>query len=279
MKIRQKRQTPLEKAWYILQPFVIYLVAKTIGMLVFSAIFNYCLSEEIRNTYSSLVNSLASIFGVAFVMKDFLIEVCITGEVDIDANGFKRFFNWLKLGAKENTTKLVPLGACVSLGISAALALNILIELISVSSDKYDNVETIQYAVPLWLGIILYGLVSPWVEEIVFRGLTFNRMKRYYSLEASVLVTALIFGLFHANLPQFIYGTIMGVIMALVYEWVGTFAAPILFHMSANLFVFIFTYLSGQSRVLINPVCFVVFAIISVCLTIYLIMQHKGSAK
>jgi membrane protease YdiL (CAAX protease family) len=104
-------------------------------------------------------------------------------------------------------------------------------------------VEAIQYSVPLWLGIILYGIVSPIAEEIVFRGVLYNRTKRFYSIPRSVIFSALLFGIFHANLPQLIYGTLMGVLIALCYERNKCFAAPVFFHMAANIVVFTLSFI------------------------------------
>lgn len=266
MKLKQKRTKSTQKLWYILQPFFIYLVAKTLAMLILSEACNLFLSEELRIALASPVNAAASIIGVSFIMKDFLIEVAITGEIDIDAPGYIRFFKWIINGIKQNMKKVYALALCMALAIASSLALNIFVELGHVSSEKYENVETIQYGVPLWVGIILYGIISPWVEEIVFRGLLYNRMKRYYNVIPCILVTSIMFGGFHANLPQFIYGTLMGIIIGVIYEWTGTFETPVLFHMTANLFVFIMTYVSGMWKSLVTPFYCITFIIASAIL-------------
>lgn len=264
MKLKQKRTKATQKILYILQPFIIYLIAKTFAMLLLSEACNFFFEEELRIKLASPVNALASIFGVAFVMKDFLIEVAITGEIDIDAPGITRFYKWISNGVKQNTKKVLPLVLCAILAMTSSMALNILVDMIQVSSTKFENVTTIQYSVPIWLGIILYGIVSPWVEEIVFRGLIYNRMKRYYNLVPCVIVTAIMFGGFHANIPQFIFGTIMGILIALTYEWTGTFEAPIIFHTVANIFAFLVTNLLNGSKVFVTPVYLIIFLVISI---------------
>ena len=99
--------------------------------------------------------------------------------------------------------------------------------------------KQIKYSVPLLGGLVLYGVISPLVEEIVFRGVLFNRMKKFYSVGRAVVCSALLFGAFHGNLPQFVYGTCMGALIALCYEWTGCFYAPLLFHAAANVAVFL----------------------------------------
>lgn len=84
-----------------------------------------------------------------------------------------------------------------------------------------------------------------------------------------MLISALIFGGLHGNWVQAVYGTLMGILLAWVYEKYAGFLAPVLVHMVANLGVYSITYdnrLAGLSRntcimativsVLITGVCF-----------------------
>ena len=84
-----------------------------------------------------------------------------------------------------------------------------------------------------------------------------------------MLISALIFGGLHGNWVQAVYGTLMGILWAWVYEKYAGFLAPVLVHMVANLGVYSITYgsrLAGLSRntcimativsVLLTGVCF-----------------------
>lgn len=279
VKVQHKRESALEKAWYIVKPFLIYTVVKTIALfglaLLLPSIPITGLDIWVENhsqLLSTTINGIAALIGVAVVLKDFVKEMSTVGEIDIDSGVIIQLFSCIKNGISNCKGKAFSLAAVVSLGISAALALNIFIELLSVSSEKYENVEAIQYSVPLWLGLILYGLVSPITEEIIFRGITYNRMKRFFKVVPCVLVTALLFGGFHANLPQFLYGTCMGILMTLVYEWVKTFAAPLLLHMAANVFIFVLSFMDlDVASWLIGGV----FAVIAAGLVYYLYRSAK----
>lgn len=280
-KFQQKRTKPVEKAWYILKPFAVYTVAKTAAMLFLAiaipAIPISGMAEAVEansNILSATINALAALIGVMFVMNDFIKEVATSGEVNIDTSVIRQLGTWMKAGVKKSGDKLIPFGAVVSLGITTSLALNILVEIFSVQSTKYDTVEEIQYSVPMWLGLIFYGLISPFVEEAVFRGITYNRMKRFFGIPACVISSSLLFGLFHANLPQFLYGTCMGVLMALCYEWVGSFGAPLLFHMAANVFVYLFSYFCGEVQI-VSLGFFMVFSLISVIILCVLYKLYK----
>lgn len=282
-KIVPKRTKLLQKLAYILRPFVIYMLVKSFAMFFLAiAIPSLPIAgisewvEQNANQLSAVVNGAASVIAVVFLLKNFLIEADTSGEINIDKGIFSQFINFLKNGFwgyyEEKTSKKVRgMFLCIVLGITASVSLNILIELAAkliqrqgtLGSEKYEAVETIQYSVPVWIGIILYGFVSPIVEELVFRGVIYNRIKRFYQVPKAVVGSALLFGIFHANLPQFLYGTAMGVLIALCYEYLNCFAAPVLMHMSANIFIFLMASLPMQSDVFVTPIGCLIFMIIS----------------
>ena len=273
-KVQPKRTHPLDKAWYILKPFIFYMVIKTVALLLLSMLaisFPFtAVSEWISlhsNQVNAVINAVASIIGVVFLMNDFLKEMETTGEIDIDTGVIKQLLAWIRNGIKEDRDKAVVLAITASLGITSSLAFNILAGIIQIQSPRYEKVEAIQYSVPIWLGLILYGIISPFVEEIVFRGLTYNRMRRFFGIPLSVIVTALLFAGFHGNLAQFLYALCMGVLLALCYEWVKSFAAPLVFHMAANIVVFVVSSLMGGSSALLYIPFLVFFALLSVILT------------
>ena len=273
-KVQPKRTHPLDKAWYILKPFIFYMVIKTVALLLLSMLaisFPFAVVSEWislhSNQVNAVINAVASIIGVVFLMNDFLKEMETTGEIDIDTGVIKQLLAWIRNGIKEDRDKAVVLAITASLGITSSLAFNSLAGMIQIQSPRYEKVETIQYSVPIWLGLILYGIISPFVEEIVFRGLTYNRMRRFFGIPLSVIVTALLFAGFHGNLAQFLYALCMGVLLALCYEWVKSFAAPLVFHMAANIVVFVVSSLMGGSSALLYMPFLVFFASLSVILT------------
>ena len=116
---------------------------------------------------------------------------------------------------------------------------------ITESSAAYTRVEEAQYGVAFAIGLVLYGVISPIAEEAVFRGIIYNRMKRCFSVKLAVPLSALLFGLYHGNTVQALYGFLLGVIIDIVYERSESFAAPVIFHAVANVTVFTVTYRNG----------------------------------
>ena len=126
----------------------------------------------------------------------------------------------------------------LSLGLNFLFAVSGFLQ----SNETYNQVAKKQFSLPLWRAIISYGIVSPLAEELVFRGIFYRLLRKYLPVMAAVFVSALMFGIFHGNLVQMVYGTIMGIIMALLYEKYQTLIAPVLFHSAANTAIYVVTY-------------------------------------
>ena len=67
-------------------------------------------------------------------------------------------------------------------------------------------------------------------------------MKRCFNYRIALIVSSRLFGLYHGNVVQAVYGTILGIVIAWSYELFGDFAAPVLFHAVANISVYSITY-------------------------------------
>lgn len=82
--------------------------------------------------------------------------------------------------------------------------------------------------------VVLLG-ASPMLEEFFFRGVMYGRIKEWTGVNGAIVITALGFGLYHANLSQGIYGFFMGLFLAWCMEHFQTVTAPIVVHIAANL--------------------------------------------
>ena len=96
-------------------------------------------------------------------------------------------------------------------------------------------VQVLSRAGLLWLELTVLLAASPFLEEIFFRGILFQRLKELMSVKAAAVVSALVFGLYHGTLTQGIYGFFMGLALAWGMERTQTVKAPVVIHMAANL--------------------------------------------
>lgn len=66
-------------------------------------------------------------------------------------------------------------------------------------------------------------LVIPIAEELLFRGVVYKRLKLYFGVTPALIGSALIFGIMHVNLVQFLYAAVIGLLLAFVLEKTGSF--------------------------------------------------------
>ena len=134
----------------------------------------------------------------------------------------------------------------------AVLGLNLLFDLTGIidNSAAYQAVAAGQLSASLAVGLICYGIISPLAEELGFRGIVYNELKRSYRLPLAMLISALLFGLYHMNPVQGGYGFIMGLLLAYLYEYFGSFLWPVLVHMLANSLAYILSNTSLSTTVI-----------------------------
>ncbi len=134
----------------------------------------------------------------------------------------------------------------------AVLGLNLLFDLTGIidNSAAYQAVAAGQLSASLAVGLICYGIISPLAEELVFRGIVYNELKRSYRLPLAMLISALLFGLYHMNPVQGGSGFIMGLLLAYLYEYFGSFLWPVLVHMLANSLAYILSNTSLSTTVI-----------------------------
>lgn len=103
-------------------------------------------------------------------------------------------------------------------------------------SDEYNQIADVIYQGNVLLEIVCLGVLTPIVEELIFRGLMYTQLTEFMKKKHAVIVAALLFGLYHGNLLQAVYAFGLGLLMIYVYERFRTLLAPILFHIGANVF-------------------------------------------
>lgn len=82
--------------------------------------------------------------------------------------------------------------------------------------------------------ILTVGILAPIFEELIFRKLIIDHVLKYGEL-AAMLLSGIMFGMFHGNFTQFFYATALGIFFAYVYIRTGKLRYPIFYHMLVNL--------------------------------------------
>lgn len=86
----------------------------------------------------------------------------------------------------------------------------------------------------VWVRLLFAGILAPLVEEFLFRKQLIDRM-RPYGERTAVLLSALMFGLFHGNLSQLFYAFSVGLVLGYLYLRSGKLRYTVVLHMIANI--------------------------------------------
>ncbi len=142
---------------------------------------------------------------------------------------------------KRDVLRHVGIVAILSMSISVLL--NILLLRINLPqySERYQEVSVMLYSPPFWQQLLTSGLLIPIMEEVIFRGIGFRLLRRWISFPWAMTISAVVFGVYHGNLVQFVYAGLCGVLLAYLYEKYDSILAPILSHMFMNTVAIIFT--------------------------------------
>ncbi|WP_297993015.1 CPBP family intramembrane glutamic endopeptidase [uncultured Clostridium sp.] len=156
---------------------------------------------------------------------------------------------------------------------------NIFIILISIfkGSEVVNPLQNIIEGSSLILTLIFVGILSPIIEEMMFRGIMLNKLRRYGD-KVAIVTTALLFGLFHANFSQFFYATVLGLIFAYVTLKTGTIKYSIILHIFVNMmgsFIIPLIIGDGSNLVAYGCVLFLVL-LISIIGLVLLIKDRKN---
>lgn len=122
-------------------------------------------------------------------------------------------------------------------GITLCVALNNVITLIDLAeiSESYQNTSEALYSMRFRYQLLGLGIVVPVAEELLYRGVLYNRFKVNISPRNAMLLSGFIFASLHGNLVQMFYGMVAGLTFAWLYEKFNSIWAPILAHCVMNL--------------------------------------------
>jgi membrane protease YdiL (CAAX protease family) len=80
-----------------------------------------------------------------------------------------------------------------------------------------DVFESVGGETSLWGSLLLLVIIAPLTEELLFRGLILRGLLSRYPVWISVLISSLLFGLFHLNPWQIIGATLGGLILGWIF--------------------------------------------------------------
>lgn len=228
----------LKRAWGIVSPMVIFLVIEHV--VSFFAAFTFMNSKvdaaemlsdaQVRELQEAaaemLVNNVLLMSGIAALLSILIFYRALNKE------WLKRPYRILPISGVFRRYIYVILAA---VGMTTAFNLGVnAFELFRYDID-YAQIARGIYSEPFYMQLLVIGFLMPIAEEMMFRGLIFERLSHYGNEKASIILTSILFGVYHGTMIQMLYAFVFSLLMLYSYKRTGTFLAPIVFHIASNL--------------------------------------------
>lgn len=130
------------------------------------------------------------------------------------------------------------------------------------------------------IGILTSVLIIPAFEEVLFRGLIFNELRKNMALPIAFLIQNLIYAIIQPNIMSIIFGFIGGFIFSLAYLWVRSLWAPIILQTSSCFFMLAFRRL-GVHQVFrgLGDIAIIIAIIASAFIITYIMFGFREDNK
>lgn len=244
------KREKVEIGWYAVRPSLVYLVLFiTIRAILYRILESVLLSSNADMAFIyEAFSGTADLIILGISCAGAVIPVLSEGRREVMIARARSENAWIAKRRDANVLLAsLPLGT-----ICLSALLNILL----------SNRNAAAYADPASaaLAAAVYGILSPFTEELVFRGIMYHRLRRGFSPAEAALISSLLFGFAHGNFLQGIYAAIMGIVFGLAYELTRRFEVPFLLHCTCNLAI----WAAGRAdwgEVLRSPMWIIFFAL------------------
>lgn len=135
-----------------------------------------------------------------------------------------------------NPTLLVALFSMgISLQLLVSMCLNAVFPVLPQKmTEEYSALIETLIGGNLWLSLLVTVILAPLAEELLFRGVIFEKAKSIMPFMVANVVQAVLFGIYHMNLIQGVYAFVLGMVLGFVAEYFHSIWASILLHGFVN---------------------------------------------
>lgn len=212
------------RIWEIAYPVLMYYAAISIGIFLAQLIFG-----SSNETYM-LCKIIGSLVAIPIVYQDYKSESVFYG-------GFSQKAPFAK-DTIFHIFSIIGIMACISIALNNVICMS---PLVKFSSEFEDASNALYGSQNLFLEILGSALITPFLEEMLHRGVVYRRLRRRIGLWPAILLSTLVFAILHFNIVQFTYTFLLGIVLALFIEKTQNLYAPVLAHVTANLIAVIRT--------------------------------------
>jgi uncharacterized protein len=226
---RSDRGTGPERSWK--SAAVVRLVLGVVASLCAGSVVGGILGVGSEDRFSQFVISSLALHGAAL----FFVHLFL----------FEQGVSWTRAFGMRSE------GAMVAIALAAGVVLLVLpctwlLSYLSAQLMQWAQMEpvqqpavtSIQSTVEVWPQVYMASaavLLIPVAEELLFRGVLYPSLKRPFGRRSALWISAVLFGAAHFNLMTFLPLTLLGLVLAWLYDRTGNLLAPIVAHSVFNL--------------------------------------------
>lgn len=215
-----------------------FLISLFISFVLVNVISVETLTTPLSNSIFSVISYGLSLL-VVVVLPPLLFKDKIA-KISRERLGLRGLPTWTDVG-------LAPVGYIVSILIASGLTA--VFNLVSWFNASEAQDLGYSYYMQGWergLAFVMLAVFAPIVEEIIFRGWLYGKLRVKIPKWVAILVTSLLFGLVHLQWNVGITVFSMSVVNCILREVTGTIYAGMLVHMLNNGIAFYLVYVMGM---------------------------------
>jgi membrane protease YdiL (CAAX protease family) len=232
--MEQKRMSGVGKIWWIIYPLLILLGISLVSELLVSIVVQIVgitsgtvTPEMLMDTsfdnpiiqtilWGSQIHSgiAITVVGLLIMKRDKKVHELVSDRLQGNS-----VLTWVSI-------IIISLGM---IGIAGGIT-----QLTAAFSPAHDQKAEMVVAMGNLFYVVSAVIIAPFIEEIIFRGLVFKRLRSFLGFLPAALISGAIFGILHGNIVQGLYATIIGVIFAYIYEKKQSLIVTIIAHFLVN---------------------------------------------
>lgn len=208
------------KVWSIVLPLLLYWVMEVIVLFLLLSVFG---TSKERYMLCEILTSAITLPMVYFWFYR------------LDHIGEK-----LQKNAKQVACHIVFI-VLIALGVSVFWNNIICMSPLIVISQGFAEANAKFYGSTMVLEIIGSGILTPILEETLYRGVIYERLRKMMGFAPAMVLSSLLFAVMHFNVVQFVFAFGMGLLLAWCVEKTGHVYGSIVAHMTSNVLAVIRT--------------------------------------
>ncbi|MBU5453837.1 CPBP family intramembrane metalloprotease [Caproiciproducens sp. MSJ-32] len=278
--MKEKFKSFLAAIGYLVLVLAIQFVVSAVAGIVVGFIYAFTsISGGNEVDFIQIQNFIGSSMNIIFTITNVIITATFLIIYKVRKKSFKEELQFRK-------TKNINIITAVILGLSIWLFDSGVLSIIQEAGLLAEHFATMEETLSpitqgnMFIVIISVGIIGPFVEELIFRGLIYKTLIKKFSVLWTIIIQAILFGLFHFNLIQSAYATLMGILLGYAVYKTKSIWPAVLMHIVNNLASSIIPELVPEAIITRGVhIAFIILGTIGVFASIYLIKSKNISVE